>query len=65
LPEFSRFFPPIFSTFCGEKGILEIVKGFLNKRLWKHCLQALLTGGKFAVAGQQIAGASENFFKNY
>jgi hypothetical protein len=23
--------------FCGEKGILEIVKGFLNKRLWKHC----------------------------
>jgi hypothetical protein len=21
-----------------EKGILEIVKGFLNKRLWKHCL---------------------------
>jgi hypothetical protein len=23
--------------FCGEKGILEIVKGFLNERLWKHC----------------------------
>jgi hypothetical protein len=32
----------IFSTvwvarkFCGEKGILEIRKGFLNDRLWKH-----------------------------
>jgi hypothetical protein len=24
-----------------------------------------LTGGKFAVAGQQIAGASENFVLNY
>jgi hypothetical protein len=23
------------------------------------------TGGKFAVAGQQIAGASENFVLNY
>ena len=22
--------------FCGEKGSLEIVKGFLNKRLWMH-----------------------------
>ena len=22
--------------FCGGKGILEIVKGYLNKRLWKH-----------------------------
>jgi hypothetical protein len=25
----------------------------------------LSTGGKFAVAGQQIAGASENFVLNY
>jgi hypothetical protein len=24
-----------------------------------------VTGGKFAVAGQQIAGASENFVLNY
>jgi hypothetical protein len=33
--------------FCGEKGILEIVKGFLNKRLWKHCLH-LQTGRNFS-----------------
>jgi hypothetical protein len=26
---------------------------------------ATTTGGKFAVAGQQIAGASENFVLNY
>ena len=30
-----------------------------------HCFHAYVTGGKFAVAGQQIAGASENFVLNY
>jgi hypothetical protein len=28
-------------------------------------IAAMATGGKFAVAGQQIAGASENFVLNY
>jgi hypothetical protein len=41
--------------FCGKKGILEIVKGFLNKRLWKHCLEVQ----NFLEANSKISGIAE------
>jgi hypothetical protein len=55
---FSNFSPSTtgshFQRTCGEK--LKLLH--FSKNCWT-------TGGKFAVAGQQIAGASENFVLNY
>ena len=38
---------------------------FTDQRQQISHLLYMQTGGKFAVAGQQIAGASENFVLNY
>jgi hypothetical protein len=41
-------------------GFLRALSGFVAQGML-----IMTTGGKFAVAGQQIAGASENFVLNY
>jgi hypothetical protein len=41
-----------------EKGILEIVKGFLNERLWKHCSYVSLAACQLQQQGKRKQGKS-------